>query len=526
MISEQSVLIGIESTAWCYSTAVVLVSGELLFQKNSVVTPVAGLHQKECVEQHKKVHLQHLNQVLAFIASGKYSVSSVYYASGPGFIRCLRLGLQAAEFYGRLYGVVPTGVHHGLCHLGLLLHKRSIVLQNRDLILYVSGGHTHVLKLDQNGILGVLFETIDLAVGNVLDKIGRVWGLPHPSGGHWQKIYYENPLISGEVGLVSELNPSYNGLVTKYAGHTGSIEQVCHDLLDTIFTSLSSIAVKLTLQYECTRIFLIGGVAQSRVLQEKLEERISSVNTLRGQMSSLSLHYVQGTLNSDSGYNTALAALLKLEKLSDVPNQTIDSHLSFNILRGRSLCDTPEPTSSHVLMRENTLTKTLHFNSAGGETCSRLKTRCKREIRGYELLEAELAGAEYLNLARPVRIKSKNLSNFEYTAEFISGETLSSLIRRGEFKGEARLIRLFALLHRANIVYGDFRPSNILVSGEIFHIINPHQLKITHKKTSKALELVKIMNVCNFTGSPDEYDQITGYDSTKVIKLLNQIKRY
>ena len=478
------------------------------------------------MEQHQIIHLQHIDLITTFISQNNYIVSSVYHASGPGFIRCLKLGLEAAEFYGRQYDVVPTGIHHGLCHLGLLLHKKNKILQSRDLILYVSGGHTHILKLDQNGMLGVLFETVDLAVGNVLDKIGRAWGLPHPSGGHWQKIYYESPTVISKISIINELNPSYNGLVAKYAEHTQCIQQVCHDLLDTIFTNLSSITVKLALQHQCNRIFLIGGVAQSRILQEKLKERICSVSSGGGPTDDLSLQYVQGNLNSDSGYNTALAALLGLEKLSSKSDQTVDSHLAFDVLRGRSLCDTSKPTSSHILMAGDSCTKTLHFNSARGGTCSRLKIRCKREIRGYQLLETELSKEDYKDLVRPVRIRSKNPFNFEYAVDHIEGETLSSLIRRGEFKDEVRLVRLFALLHRSDIVHGDFRPSNILISEGFFHIINPHQLRITHKKTSKALELIKILNVCDFKGSRAEYDRITGYDSTKIIKLLNQIKRY
>lgn len=48
--------------------------------------------------------------------------------------------------------------------------------------LLVSGGHTELVYMKEDGSFEIVGETRDDAAGEAYDKVGRVLGLPYPSG--------------------------------------------------------------------------------------------------------------------------------------------------------------------------------------------------------------------------------------------------------------------------------------------------------------------------------------------------------
>jgi N6-L-threonylcarbamoyladenine synthase len=48
--------------------------------------------------------------------------------------------------------------------------------------LVVSGGHTSIIRVDEDGVFSTLGATIDDAAGEAYDKIARFMGLPYPGG--------------------------------------------------------------------------------------------------------------------------------------------------------------------------------------------------------------------------------------------------------------------------------------------------------------------------------------------------------
>jgi N6-L-threonylcarbamoyladenine synthase len=55
---------------------------------------------------------------------------------------------------------------------------RHITKSNNPIILYVSGGNTQVIAYSQQKYR-IFGETLDIAVGNCLDRFARVVGLPN-----------------------------------------------------------------------------------------------------------------------------------------------------------------------------------------------------------------------------------------------------------------------------------------------------------------------------------------------------------
>jgi N6-L-threonylcarbamoyladenine synthase len=77
---------------------------------------------------------------------------------------------------------------------------RLITNANNPVILYVSGGNTQVIAY-ANGRYRIFGETIDIAVGNCLDRFARLIGLPNdPSPGYNIEQYAKKYEIQVTLG--------------------------------------------------------------------------------------------------------------------------------------------------------------------------------------------------------------------------------------------------------------------------------------------------------------------------------------
>lgn len=87
---------------------------------------------------------------------------------------------MAARLLSLLWGVPLVPVNHCVAHIEM----GRVATRCRDpVVLYVSGGNTQVIAFS-DGRYRIFGETIDIAVGNCLDRFARVVGLSNdPSPG-------------------------------------------------------------------------------------------------------------------------------------------------------------------------------------------------------------------------------------------------------------------------------------------------------------------------------------------------------
>ena len=87
----------------------------------------------------------------------------------------------AARTFALLYKKPLLGVNHCVGHIEM---GRSITGADNPVLLYVSGGNTQVIAFSE-GRYRIFGETIDIAVGNCLDRFARVLKLSNdPSPGY------------------------------------------------------------------------------------------------------------------------------------------------------------------------------------------------------------------------------------------------------------------------------------------------------------------------------------------------------
>ena len=135
------------------------------------------------------------------------------YTKGPGMAQPLSVGALVSRTLSSLHNKPIIGVNHCIGHIEM---GRLATTASNPTILYVSGGNTQVIAYSQNRYR-IFGETLDIAVGNCLDRFARILGLSNdPSPGYSieqmakksSKKYIELPYV------VKGMDVSFSGILT------------------------------------------------------------------------------------------------------------------------------------------------------------------------------------------------------------------------------------------------------------------------------------------------------------------------
>jgi N6-L-threonylcarbamoyladenine synthase len=178
-------LLAIETS--CDETAAAVVEDGRHILSN-IVSSQAALHAPfggvvpELACRH---HLENLCPVIARAmeeAGMAYeNLDAVAVTSGPGLVGSLLVGVQAAKAIAYVHGKPLVPVNHIAGHLEApFLSNGEIPLPG--LALVVSGGHTSLFEIPEEGVYELLARTRDDAAGEAFDKVARLLGLGYPGG--------------------------------------------------------------------------------------------------------------------------------------------------------------------------------------------------------------------------------------------------------------------------------------------------------------------------------------------------------
>ena len=228
-------------------------------------------------------------------------IDAVAVTQGPGLIPALLVGLSFAKGLAAGYGKPLIGANHFLGHIyGAFLDEGHGVLENKAtyplLALVVSGGHTSLMLIEENGDARQLGCTIDDAAGEALDKGAKLLGLGYPGGpimqktaegGDSRKYDFPRPL-TGSAGKAlspeNRYNFSFSGIKTALLYHVknhadpeGNLPvELLKDTVASYQEAVVDVLVRKTLMaakdFNVRTIVVAGGVACNSVLRERFEK--------------------------------------------------------------------------------------------------------------------------------------------------------------------------------------------------------------------------------------------------------------
>ncbi len=198
-------VLGIESS--CDETAAAVLSAD------GAVLAEAVLSQSEHArfggvvpEIAARAHLRHLpglvREVLARARLAVGELGGVAATTGPGLIGGLIVGSGVGKGIALAAGLPFVAVNHLEAHA--LTARLTDGVAFPYLLLLVSGGHCQCVAVEGVGHYRRLGGTIDDAVGEAFDKVGKLLGLPWPGGpaverlaarGNPQRYAFPRPLL-------------------------------------------------------------------------------------------------------------------------------------------------------------------------------------------------------------------------------------------------------------------------------------------------------------------------------------------
>lgn len=150
-------------------------------RRTYITPPGEGFLPKETAKHHREVILLVLKEALEVAQITMNEIDVICYTKGPGMAPPLLVCAIVARTLSLAWKKPLLGVNHCIGHIEM---GRFITNAKNPTILYVSGGNTQVIAYS-NKRYRIFGETIDIAIGNCLDRFARIIKLSNdPSPGY------------------------------------------------------------------------------------------------------------------------------------------------------------------------------------------------------------------------------------------------------------------------------------------------------------------------------------------------------
>ncbi len=268
----QGPVLGIEATAHTASVGIVQPAEdggvEILTNVSASYLPTeGGIHPREAANHHAEVLPRLIREALAEASIIPGDLEAVAFSQGPGLGPCLRTGASAARALALTVGRPLVGVNHCVAHLEV---GRAVLGCQDPVLLYASGGNTQVIAYAA-GRYRVFGETLDIGIGNMLDKLGREMGLPFPAGPTLERM-----ALSGERFLplpysVKGMDVAFSGILTAALNlHSKGepTDDLAMSVQETAFAMLVEVTERAMAHVGRDEVLLGGGVAANSRLRE------------------------------------------------------------------------------------------------------------------------------------------------------------------------------------------------------------------------------------------------------------------
>ena len=281
------VILGIEST--CDETAAAVVQDGKTVVSNVIATSVqeqalyGGVVPEIASRRHAESISGVVDKALADAGLTIGEVDGVAVTFAPGLIGAVLVGVNYAKGLAYAAGKPLIPVHHLRGHIAAnyLTHPD---LQPPFLCLVASGGHSHIVMVEDWCRYRVLGRTVDDAAGEAFDKVARTLGLPYPGGpsvaaaakqGDPHAYKLPTPHVEGKY------NVSFSGLKTavinevhnaQQKGQTVSVPDMAASFQERIAQILAKKLLAAEADPGAITIALAGGVAANGRLRQLVND--------------------------------------------------------------------------------------------------------------------------------------------------------------------------------------------------------------------------------------------------------------
>ena len=290
-IDEDILILAIESS--CDETAAAVVKNGRFVLSNIISSQIDlhTLYGGVVPEIASRKHMEQINQVVEQALEQAHvtlaDITAVAVTYGPGLVGALLVGVAEAKAIAYAAKKPLVGVHHIEGHISAN-YIENLDLEPPFICLVVSGGHTHLVVVEDYGRYRILGKTRDDAAGEAYDKVARAIGLGYRGGpkvdklakeGNKDAILFPRAQVEGAPydfsfsGLKSAVLNYINGCEMK--GEEFNRADLAASFQNAVVESLVFRTIAAAKENKIDKIAIAGGVASNSALRGAMEEACS-----------------------------------------------------------------------------------------------------------------------------------------------------------------------------------------------------------------------------------------------------------
>ena len=254
------------------------------------------------------------------------NIDNIACTYGPGLVGALLVGVAYAKGLSYALNKPLTGTNHIEGHIAAnyITHKE---LKPPFLCLIVSGGHTHLVHIQDYTKFSIIGKTRDDAIGEAFDKVARVIGLGYPGGPKVDNLAKEGkPNIELPKTHIDGLDFSFSGVKTAIINlhHKNpkiNKADLCASFEKYVTDILIENTIKASRMLKTKTICLAGGVSANSYIRKEF---------IKLQEDGYKIYYPEPILCTDNaamiasaGYYRYMSGVVSNLELNAVPNLKI-----------------------------------------------------------------------------------------------------------------------------------------------------------------------------------------------------------
>ena len=288
-----ALVLGVETS--CDETAAAVVEdarrvlSSVVASQAAVHAPYGGVVPEIASRHHVEAVVPVIEGAMAEAGVRFPDLDAVAVTQGPGLVGSLLVGLQVAKAIALVHGKPLVPVHHVAGHVAAaFLAHGEIPLP--ALALVVSGGHTSLYEVPEEGVHRLLGRTRDDAAGEAFDKVAKLLGLGYPGGPVIDRLARDGDDRAVEFGVArikdGRADFSFSGIKTAVLLHVrregiapvadpSDVPPRVRDLVASfqraVVAALVQGLARAAREHRPRSLILTGGVAANSLLRRETE---------------------------------------------------------------------------------------------------------------------------------------------------------------------------------------------------------------------------------------------------------------
>ena len=270
-VTQKMITLGIEGTAHTLGVGIVQNDADhcdvLTNLMQNYRPPQGGIHPREAANHHAEHAADLIKKAITSADLTFQDIDLISFSQGPGLGPCLRTTATAARALSLSLNKPLIGVNHCIAHLEI--GKGTLTDCTDPILLYVSGANTQVIGFAE-GKYRVFGETLDIGIGNCLDKFGRNMGLTFPSGPKIETLAQQGTTYHTLPYTIKGMDIAFSGLLTaaqQLKTKKIPLKDICYSIQETTFAALTEVTERAMAHTEKNQVLLGGGVASNTRLR-------------------------------------------------------------------------------------------------------------------------------------------------------------------------------------------------------------------------------------------------------------------